>query len=405
MKSLWSSYLFLLLFCYSIIVKSLSTDHHHRRSSSSSSTSTKIMELRHLFGRTVNIEIPDHEFPTKDEMESIDAMTGTDCQHAWYKSCSSNNKIENGDIYLHYRSWLPPAALPVSKESNHKIKGVVIFTHGICSHSGHAARINDRPLDVALLVDTFTSKGMAVYARDQYGHGLSEGTRFYIPDWKENRDDLIEFVKLVSGTVESSVPVFLMGESYGGCLSILTSRYFQDHPNEKPSNFDNSLILVAPAIIGETPGFPVEQILRYILAPLAPKWIPFFMPNPVSKDRIWSDKEVLKFYEDPRKNEMGLDAVGLPFRLGTAVNLLAALEEVQNNAIPGYNRPFCIVHGDGDVAVPMSGSKLLYNDSDTLDNDKELHTIEGMYHGLLAEPKAEEVMTLITNFVDARMKK
>jgi len=358
------------------------------------------MVVRELFGKKgVNIEISDDDFPTKEEIEYIDNTTGKDCQHGWYKS-SSSNKNGNDDMYLHYRYWLPP---PTS-DGDGEVKGVVVFTHGISSHTGHASRINDRPLNVALVVDTFTSKGMAVYARDQYGHGFSEGTRFFIPDWKENRDDLIQFVKLASDKNPKSVPLFMSGESYGGALTILASRYFQDYPNEAPVNFD-SILLVAPAIEGDVPKFPVYQILRYVLAPIAPKWIPFFMPNAVSADRLWSDKKVFEYYKEPRRVEWGLDAIGDPFRIGTAVNMVQVFEEIQNKSIPGYDQPFCIVHGDGDVAVPMSGSELLYNNSTTANEDKEFHIIKGSNHEVLAEPQAEEAMKIITDFVDVRMEK
>jgi len=196
--------------------------------------------------------------------------------------------------------------------------------------------------------------------------------------------------------------LFLSGESYGGCLSVLASRYFQDHPNEAPPNLDASL-LVCPAIVCDLPSFPVYQLLRYVLAPLAPRWTPFFMPNTVSADRIWRCEKVVGHYSDPERCKMGLDSIGNPFRLGTAVNLLKAMEEVREKAIPGYDRPFCIVHGDHDVAVPMSGSELLFENSSTPDENKKFSVIESAHHGLLADPKAEEAVKVMVDFVDARM--
>lgn len=103
----------------------------------------------------------------------------------------------------------------------------------------------------ALLVDTFTKLGLAVYARDMYGHGFSEGTRFCIPDWIEMRDDAINFCKLVADENSNDIPLFLSGESLGGCITILMSRYFQDHPDEAPINLDSNL-LICPAILGTT---------------------------------------------------------------------------------------------------------------------------------------------------------
>ncbi|KAG7349798.1 serine aminopeptidase, S33 [Nitzschia inconspicua] len=348
------------------------------------------MVVQEVFGKIVNIDIPADVFPTKKEIEEIEAVA-PNCQHGWYQSV---NKHDNGEpVDLHYRYWLPEGNKP---------KGILIFTHGIHSHSGHGSRIDGRPLDIALLVDTFTSLGLAVYAADMYGHGFSEGTRFYIPDWIGMRDDAINFCKLVADKNPKDIPLFLSGESIGGCITILMSRYFQDHPGEAPTNFDSSLLL-CPAIEGDVPGFPVYQILRYVLAPMRPKWRPFFMPNTISPDRIWADEKVCAEYSKPRSQEMQIDACGIPFRLGTAVNMLMALEEVRNNCIPGFDKPFCIVHGDKDVGVPISGSKLLFGGCATPENEKEFHTIQGAHHGIIADPKAEEAIGYLSKFVQARM--
>ena len=162
-------------FLLHLLLANTNSDHKNRKGLKSITTTkstSKTMVNRELFGRKdVNVEIPDDVFPSQEEIDTIDNITGKDCQHGWYKSCSSKNNNEeeeedgNGnesntrndnDIQLHYRYWLPP-----DKED---IKGIVIYTHGIHSQSGHASRLQNRPLDVALLVDTFTNKGMAVYA-------------------------------------------------------------------------------------------------------------------------------------------------------------------------------------------------------------------------------------------------
>ncbi len=213
----------------------------------------------------------------------------------------------------------------------------------------------------------------------------------------------VGFAKMVSDKHTTDIPLFLGGESFGGCQTVMTAKYFQDHPEEAPKNFDSS-ILVCPAIEGDIPPFPVYQILRYGLAPLFPKWAPFFMPDTVGPERIWGDKEVQEAYSDPKKLAIGLSAVGEKFRLGTAVNLLLSMEEVRGG-IPDFSTPFCIVHGDKDVAVPLSGSKCLLEDSATHASDKELHVIEGSLHGILCDPKAEEAVQHIVEFCRVRMEK
>ena len=125
----------------------------------------KIMFVtRELFGKKVQIQIPNDVFPSQEQIDYIDKNTGENCQHGWFKSVSDgearvNEDDSDGNIHLHYRCWLPPS---IKKD---EVKGIVIFTHGISSQSGHSSRIDGRPLDIALVVDTFTSKGIAVYAR------------------------------------------------------------------------------------------------------------------------------------------------------------------------------------------------------------------------------------------------
>jgi len=347
-----------------------------------------MFKSRELFGKTVEIQIPDDVFPSNEVIQEMDDVTGENCQHGWFEG-SADGESTN----LHYRYWLPKGAP----------KGIVVYTHGIMSQNGHALRLDGRPLDTALTVDTFREKGFAVYAKDQYGHGLSEGVRFFIPIWTDIRDNTVGFVKFVAGKYPTDIPLFLMGESFGGCLTIHTAKHFQDHPDEAPPNFDASL-LVCPALEADVPPFPINQILRYILAPAAPKWTPFFMPNSVSPERIWKDKKVLELYQDPEKVKLGLDACGVPLRLGTAVNCLAALETAVG-LIDDFSTPFCIVHGEDDAAVPIGESKHLFESSATSSDDKEFHPMPEAFHGLLAGPEAEEAMNHLSKFVDSRLKK
>lgn len=278
--------------------------------------------------------------------------------------------------------------------------------HGISTHSGKALRMPpppppaSRPLNTALLADALTKQGFALYAFDLYGHGFSEGTRFLIPQsWETNLQDYRRFCHLVASQHDASLPLFLMGESYGCTLTIHLARHFQDHPESAPPNFD-SIILTAPAIIGDLPPLPVVWTLRYLLTPLFPTWRPFFMPNPVSADRIWKDETIRKIRMEPR-NQL-IDGSGIPFRLGTATNLLAALEACRTTAIPGFKLPYCIIHGTEDYGVPMEGSEFMWDHTETAPTDREFHRIDGAYHDLFADPQAEKCMELVLAWIQKR---
>jgi alpha-beta hydrolase superfamily lysophospholipase len=362
-----------------------------------------------IFGAEPDIEIPKDCFIKDDELEAMEA-TMPGCEHGWFHSVYQGAK-------LHYRKWLPSNAS--------KPKGIVVHMHGISASCGrglivmgdanananhdhdgnHDNHANHRKINTALEVQVLVEEhGYALYAFEQYGHGYSEGTRFLIPQtWQNNLQDYVNFCNLVADEHDKDIPFFLQGESYGGSLTIHAAKQFQEDPASGPSNFD-SILLVAPAIEGDLPPTPVYQILRYGLAPMFPTWTPFFMPNPISPDRIWRDEEVRKLRSSPRSVAMGLEGGGRPFRLGTALNLVLALEEVRNRAIPGLKVPFCILHGTADYGVMIQGSEFMMDKAETPMEDKEFHRIDGAYHDLFADPLAEECMEHTLNWVLKRTK-
>ena len=222
-----------------------------------------------IFSVERDIDIPENVFPTDSELSSMEGIL-PGCEHGWFDSVVDGAK-------LHYRKFLPKG----------KPKAIIIFSHGISTHCGKAFVLKDgRKLNTALKVDMCMKEGYALYGFDLYGHGYSEGTRFLIPgSWKNNMKDYINFCNLVASQHDDSTPLFLMGESYGCTLTIHVAKYFQENPSSGPKSFD-SVILTAPAIIGDLPPYPVYLILRYALAPMWPKWRPSFMPNTVSPDRV-----------------------------------------------------------------------------------------------------------------------
>ncbi|GKY97269.1 hypothetical protein MPSEU_000685300 [Mayamaea pseudoterrestris] len=324
-----------------------------------------------IFGVERNVDIP--ACPTEDELKMEEKYL-PGCEHHWYESCVDG-------VNLHYRKMAPTA----------KPKAILVYVHGIQTHGGKAFVLdNGRKVNLALLAETCFKENIALYAPDMYGHGYSEGMRWMIPDtWENNLKDLKNFVKLIGNDYDPMTPLFVMGESYGGTLTIHLARQYQDEPDTAPKGFAG-ILLTGPAIIGDVPPYPVYVVLRYILAPLFPKWIPFFMPNPVSADRIWRDAKVLAMHTTPRMKELKVDSAGSPFRLGTAKNLLAALETVRSQAIPGLTVPFCIAHGTKDMGVPIEGSEYMVHHVATPKENAEFHRITDAYHDLLADPMAEE---------------
>jgi len=332
-----------------------------------------------LWGNTVQLGIPKEKFPTPKELKAMeDTMPG--CQHGWFTSTQG--------AQLHYRKIVP----------NTKPVAIVVFHHGIQSHSGVSwITSGGQKLSLALMIDHYVTKqGMALYAMDQLGHGYSEGRRMFMSDYKENVSDLVHFTTLAASEHAEGTPLFLTGHSFGGCLALHAAKHFQDSA-ATPKGF-KGIVLIAPAIEGDLPPTPVYQLLRYVLAPYFPTWTPFFMPDPVSADRVWRDPEALALNTDPRSLEMGLYAVE-PFMLGTALQLVVAMEDVRGTVIPSLTVPFCSCHGTSDFGVPVKGTDLLEKKAATPKADQKVLRIEGAYHDLFADPASEETMACIVTFM------
>jgi len=353
----------------------------------SNNTDIQIMPKYTLWNNDVDIDIPKTAFPTDEELKDREAMFP--CEHGWFKSPSSGAQ-------LHYRAFLP-------SNSGKQPKGVVVFHHGVQGQSGRGFILkNGRKVAVLALVEKLTGAGYAVYALDAYGHGFSEGTRFYVPDWRNNRDDFEHLAKAIVAEQHADTPLFLMGESYGGCLALHVASVWEDAA-KAPKTY-KGIILCAPAVVGDLPPKPVVWTLRYGLAPLFPKWVPFFMPNTVGPERIWSDPEVRGLFTDKRFFEMSLEGCGRAFRLGTALQMLVALEDVRTNAVPSITKPFCVCHGKADASVLIEGSEFLLEHAKTPSEDRAVIFQEGAFHDLFSEPSADEVLEFILKFLNERVK-
>jgi len=357
------------------------------------------MVVQKIFGVERDLDIPRAIAPSEKEQEAMDeVLEGS--EHGWFDSTYGGAK-------LHYRRWLPPEGT--------KVRAVVVYMHGVQGHGGNGWILDEDAEDgkggrrrrqvkknMALVTDAYLKEGYALYAFDQYGHGFSEGERFWIPEtWENNLQDYINFVNLAASMHDENIPFFLQGESYGGCLTIHVAKRFQDDPSAGPKNFD-SIILTCPAIIGDLPPYPVYFLLRYVFAPLFPRTSPPFMPNTLGPERIWRDSRVREMHLSSRMVEMKVDGGGAKFLLGTALNLLLALEECRR-IIPSLKVPFFVAHGTSDYGVPIAGSEFLWNNAKTPESDRDFERIEGGYHDLLGDLGAEKVMQLCVDWTRKRL--
>lgn len=109
-------------------------------------------------------------------------------------------------VTLHYRSWVPTDRRPAAS---------LLFLHGIASHGAWFAETAVHLAD----------RGIAVYAPDRRGSGLSGGPRGHIPSYERALDDLDQFRTLAA---QEGAPLFLAGSSWAARLALASAGRSQE---------------------------------------------------------------------------------------------------------------------------------------------------------------------------------
>ena len=360
------------------------------------------MTVFNLFDHTVNIQLPHitREDDLKAVIDNVDSLLAPSLSHGYFETPNHGK--------LHYRKYIPSAS---------NLRGIVVYQHGIQGSCGMSTKLGDDDYaNVGLISRKFTEAGYALYTVDMLGHGLSEGERFYIPngDWTINRDHLEAFAQMACAEFggvsnggdehENKIPLFLMGESYGGNLVLHVARMWQNHPERIPSNATfEGMVLNAPAILGDMPPPPIRWILRYVFAPIIPRSTPFFMPHPLPPERIWKLDVVREACTDPEARRRGLENSGKKMSLGTALGVVTAMECVSSEIVPGLAVPFCVHHGTMDEGVKAIGTEFLVEHCATEAKDQSVNMVEGALHNLLSDDTKDQTVETILNWMNTRV--
>ncbi len=263
-----------------------------------------------------------------------------------------------GGLPLFYRTWRPPTP-----------RAALVLVHGLGDHSGL----------YPLLVEHTTGWGAAVYAFDLRGNGRSPGRRAYIGSWREFREDLAAFVRLVRGR-EPELPLFLLGNSLGGLIVL-------DYALEQPPE-------VRGVIAASTPLGPLGvPRLRLWLARVASRvWPGFTLETGMDLAGLSRDpKAVEEVLRDPLFHRKGTA------RLATEV--LATIDRVRREA-PRFPLPVLLLHGGADRMVPPAGTRELFQRLGT--PDKEYREYPGAYHALFADLDADRVLGDLERWMERR---
>ncbi len=264
-------------------------------------------------------------------------------------------------LSIHYQAWLP----------EREPKAVLLFIHGMGSHSGRYGNI----------VNRLVPRGIAMYGLDQIGHGKSDGARGRIERFEDFTDTLTTYYHMIKGW-QPGKPIFLFGHSAGGLIAAF---HLLDHQTDF-----KGAILSAPAIKVNERITPARILVGRILSVLAPKMgVLRLDPNSLSRD-----PEVVKAYI----NDPLVFHGKTPARL--AAELLKAMRRVAKEA-DRITLPFLTFQGGGEKIVNPGGAQMLYDKVGS--KDKAIHIYEGLYHETFNEPERARVLKDMETWIAAHL--
>jgi alpha-beta hydrolase superfamily lysophospholipase len=176
------------------------------------------------------------------------------------------------------------------------------------------------------------------------------------------------------------VPLFLLGHSVGGCISLA---YAVEHQDKL-----DGLLLSAP-LAALSAASLVERVAGHVLSRVAPK----LGVIDIDATTVSRDPAVVEDYESDPLNHRGK----LPAR---TVHELAGTVARFPEAVTRLTLPMLIMHGTDDRLVPIGGSEMV--DEQAGSDDKTFIRYEGLYHEILNEPERERVAADIADWLDAR---
>ncbi len=264
-----------------------------------------------------------------------------------------------GGLKIFLRSWRPAS----------KPRAVVVICHGVNSHGGQYIGV----------AEEFAASGLAAYALDLRGRGMSGGARFYVDNITEYVSDVAATIKLAKSR-DPGLPVFLLGHSAGGVVSC---SYALDYQAELAGLICESFAFKVPA-----PDFALAIIkgLSYV----APRLPVLKLKN---KDFSRDPKAVQALNSDP--------LIANEVQPAMTVAALVRADERLKKEFPRITLPVFILHDTADKATMPSGSQLFYDTAGS--KDKKLKLYEEHFHDLLNDIGKEAVMADIKGWIGARI--
>ncbi len=246
----------------------------------------------------------------------------------------------------------------------------LVIVHGLGEHSGRYSHV----------ASFFLSRGFALYAMDNRGHGRSSGQRGHVDRFKEYTEDLAAFLDKVRSTCKDG-PVVLIGHSLGGLISI---SYCLDYPGGV-----QGLVLSSPGLRPKKEPPAIKARLGKMLSTILPR---LSFSNELDPNHISRDADVVRRYiNDPLVHNRVTTRFYTEF--------LKESERVMTNAY-SLQLPFLLMQAGEDMLVDPSASMAFYERAGSA--DKTFRIYEHCYHELFNEPEKEQVLQEAESWITQR---
>ena len=267
-------------------------------------------------------------------------------------------------LQLVYGEWLPEG----------EPKAVAVLVHGYGEHMGRYAHV----------ISALVQHDYAVYAVDHRGHGASAGLRAHV----ERFDHFVDDLHLLVQHAERAHPHlarFMIGHSMGG---LIATRYALRHQTDLAG-----LVLSGAALwIGDEVS-PMLKRISSVLARVAPTLA--LTAATRGEESVLSRDPLIQeqFNADPHTYKGKLRA-----RMG--YEMMNAAQDARAR-MASLTLPLLIMHGADDRLTNPNGSRLLYEQAQSV--DKALQLWPGCRHEIFNEPEQCEVMDYMIEWLDLRV--
>ena len=268
-----------------------------------------------------------------------------------------NNKGQS----LYYQYWIPEG----------KVKASILLVHGLHEHCGRYQH----------LAKFLTDQDYAVYGLDFPGHGKSDGLRSYVDSYRDFFNPMETYLDMIKSW-HPGLPVFLLGHSLGGLLSLA---YLVDYPNQvKGAVLSGSLVKVPDYVSAFT--LEVGKILSKVL--------PKFRIVEIDKQGLSRNPAVVQAYLDDPLVYNGKTTARISNEINNAITFI-------KNSGHNIQDPLLILHGGDDRLCDPSWSQYVH---DLVSSpDKHLIIYEGLYHEIYNEPEAEMVFADVLTWLERHL--